>query len=463
VNAPWARRLVRGPATRAELAGWWLVTRVVTLLVLATPAEEGIIRDVYYYGRQLDAMFGGTPVTETLREYPLPAFAVFLAPRWLSELTPWTYASIFVTLMVVLDAAFVAALWRVGRGPTPGLRVWLLLVPFLGPLTFTRFDVVSAVLAGAAVLALARPAAGAPTRPALSGMLAAAGTAVKLWPAVLLPALVVRRDRPGRVLAGFAVVGVVAVGATLAVGGATRLLSPLTWQGDRGLQLETVWAVPLLFLRCVDPATWSTPYTKFFAFQVEGPGAGTLQALSTVATVACVLLLGWLYWRSWRAGPASPALVGLLAVAAACLLIVPNKTLSPQYLLWIGGALAALGATAPAEPLLRRLNLLLVVGCAVTQVIYPIGYGMLTGPNWANVIGATLLLVRNGILIAITVLAVRRVLELTRRPGAAGTAGNTGTAGRTGTATGTGATGTRGPAGPPAPTTGRPGRPAEAG
>jgi hypothetical protein len=407
VLASTARATLSGPRSVAQLAAWWVVTRGITLLVLATPAEHGIIRDVYYYGRQLDAMFGGTPVTETLREYPLPAFAVFLTPRWLSELTPWTYASIFVGLMVALDAAFTGALWRAGRGPTPGVTVWLLLVPFLGPLTFTRFDVVSAVLAGAALLTLAR-------RPALSGGLAAAGAAVKLWPAALLPALLVRRDRPGRVLAGFAATGVVAVAVTLAVGGTTRLLSPLTWQGDRGLQLETVWAVPLLFLRCLGTDKWSTPYTEFFAFQVEGPGAGTLQFLSTVATAAGVGLLLWLFWRAYQRGPADPALVGLLAVAAACLLIVPNKTLSPQYLLWIGGVLAALGATAPAEPLLRRLGPLLVLACAVTQVIYPIGYGMLTGPHWSNVIGALLLLLRNALLVYVTVLTVRRVLELTR-------------------------------------------------
>ena len=412
-QGPRLRRLLRGPANLAELAGWWLVTRIGTLLVLATPAEHGIIRDVYYYGDQLEAMFRGTPVTGTLREYPLPAFAVFLTPRWLSEITPWTYASIFVGLMIVIDAAFVGALWRTGRGA--GVRMWLVLVPLLGPLTFTRFDLVSAALAGFAVLALAA------RRPAASGVLAAAGAAVKLWPAALLPALLVRRDRPVRVLAGFALTGVVAVAVTLAAGGVTRLLSPLTWQGDRGLQLETVWAVPLLFLRCFDSATWSTPYTQFLAFQVEGPGAGTLQHLSTLATVACALLLVWLWWRSWQAGAATPALVGLLAVAAACLLIVPNKTLSPQYLLWVGGALAALGATAPDEPLLPRLNLLLLTGCAITQVIYPIGYGMITGPNWANVIGALLLLARNAILVLITVLTVRRILALTKRVPAAAT------------------------------------------
>jgi hypothetical protein len=403
-----ARRLLQGPATAAELAAWWVVTRVVTLLVLATPAEHGIIRDVYYYGNQLSAMFGGLPVAETLREYPLPAFGVFLTPHLLSEITPWTYASIFVTLMVLLDAVFVAGLWLVGRAA--GVRMWLVLVPLLGPLTFTRFDLVSAVLAGFSLLALAARWAGT------SGVLAAAGAAVKLWPAGLLPALLVRRERPLRVLAGFAVVGVLAIVATLAASGVTRLLSPLTWQSERGLQLEAVWAVPLLFARCFDSATWSTPYTRFFAFQVEGPGAGTLLHLSTVATVACLLLLVYLGWRAWQAGPASLPVVGLLAVAAACLLIVPNKTLSPQYLLWIGGALAALAATAPDERSVRRLSVLLLTACAVTQVIYPIGYGMLTGPHWSNAIGATLLAVRNGLLIAITVIAVRRVLQLTRRP-----------------------------------------------
>jgi hypothetical protein len=402
-----ARRLLRGPATFAQLAGWWVVTRVVTLLVLATPAEHGIIRDVYYYGNQLEAMFAGTPVGQTLREYPLPAFAVFLTPRWLSGITPWTYASIFVTLMLVLDAGFVAGLWRVGRAA--GVRLWLLLVPLLGPLAFTRFDLVSAVLAGVALLALASGWTGT------SGVLAAAGAAVKLWPAGMLPALLVRRERPLRVLAGFVTFGVLAVVATLAAGGTGRLLSPLTWQSDRGLQLETIWAVPLLFARCFDSATWSTPYTRFFAFQVEGPGAGTLLQLSTIATVGCVLLLLYLGWRAWRAGPASMAVVGLLSVAAACLLIVPNKTLSPQYLLWIGGTLAALAATAPRERTLPRLNVLLLLTCALTQVIYPIGYGMLTGPHWSNAIGATLLAARNGLLLAITVIAVRRVLVLTRR------------------------------------------------
>ena len=405
-------------------AGWivtrWLATRVLTMLILIP--ERNILGDVRYYGRQLEALFGATPVTEVLREYPAPALAVFVPPWWAALGDEGGYLVTFVLLMIAIDAVFTAALWRAsGRRPTPGVRVWLLLVPCLGPLTFTRFDLVSAALAGAALLALAA------RRPLWSGLLAAGGAAVKLWPAALLPGLLLARDRPRRVLAGFAGLGAVAVVVTLAGGGVTRLLSPLTWQGERGLQIETVWAVPLMWGRTVSPDTWSTPYTRFFAFQVEGPGAATLTTLSSVATVAALVLLGWLWWRAaltvratgrpdGTVRPASLPLVGMVAIAAACLLIVPNRTLSPQYLLWIGGLLAALGAVAPDEPLLPRLNLLTVVTCVLTQVLYPLGYGMLTGPHWSNAIGATLLTVRNGLLLAITVLAVRRVVALTRRP-----------------------------------------------
>ena len=392
----------------------WLVSRVLTFVILILENNIGEVRilgDVHYYARQLETLAGATPVTEVLREYPAPSLAVFAPPWWASASSTTTYMILFVLLMVAIDAAFTAALWRSsGRRPTPGVRVWLVLVPCLGPLTFTRFDLVPAALAGAALLALAA------RRPLGAGLLAAAGVAVKLWPAALVPALLLHRHRPARVLAGFAGLGAVAVAATLAGGGTARLLSPLTWQVDRGLQIETIWAVPLLWGRAFSPETWSTPYTRFLAFQVEGPGAAALTTLSTVATVAAVALLCWLWWRAWRTGvPASLSVVGLIGLAAACLLILPNKTLSPQYLLWIGGLLAALGAVAPDEPLLPRLNLLVVVTCVLTQVLYPLGYSTLTRPHWSNALGAALLTARNGLLIAITVLVVARVVRLTRR------------------------------------------------
>jgi hypothetical protein len=134
--------------------------------------------------------------------------------------------------------------------------------------------------------------------------------------------------------------------------------------------------------------------------------------------VVAVALLGWLWWRVLRWDQRRPAdvlpVAGLLMLGTAGLLVITNKTLSPQYLLWVGGLLAALGCVAPAEPLLPRLNRLLVGTCLVTQVIYPLGYGMLTGVNAGTWFGVTLLTARNGAVLALTVLALRRVVVLTR-------------------------------------------------
>ena len=389
----------------------WLLTRGLTLLLLVV--ESSVLGDVHYYARQLLLLAGTGSAADVLREYPAPAFAVFLPPWWLALGNHTAYLSTFVLLMVAVDACFTAGLWSAsGRRATPGVRFWLWMIPCLGPLAFTRFDLVPAALAAAAVLALAGRRSG------WAGVLLASGAAVKLWPAVLLPGLLIRRDRPGRVLAGFVGVGALAIASTVAAGGVTRVFSPLVWQRDRGLQVETIWAVPLLWARSVRPGTWSTPLSDYLAFEVKGPGTALLLTLSTVATVATLLLLCWLWLRGWRTTgpgqPASLALVGMLTLVATCLLIVPAKTLSPQYLLWIGAVLAALGAIVPEERLVPRLNVLVIITCLLTQLIYPLAYGMFTGANWSNAIGAGVLTLRNGLLLFITALATIRVIELTR-------------------------------------------------
>jgi Glycosyltransferase family 87 len=389
----------------------WAASRLITLLILLP--ENNILGDVRYYGRQLDVLFSPTGVRGALPEYPVPSFAVFLPPWWAALGNRVAYLVTFVILMIVIDAAFTAALWRAaGRRPGPGVWLWLLLVPCLGPLTFTRFDLVSAALAGGALLALAV------RRPVATGLLAAAGAAVKLWPGALLPALLVPRAGRGRLATAALVTSGVAALVSLLAAGTDRLLSPLTWQGDRGLQIESLFAVPLLWGRVVSPGTWEAPYTRFFAFQIEGPGVRPLLALSTACMVGAVLVLGWLWWRVLRWDQRRPAdvlpVVGLLSIGTAGLLVITNKTLSPQYLLWIGGLLAALGCVAPTEPLLPRLNRMLLGTCLVTQLLYPLGYGMLTTESWASWIGVALLTARNAALVLLTVLALRRVVVLTR-------------------------------------------------
>jgi hypothetical protein len=400
-----------GPGESAQRGvRWpWLISRLIALLILVP--ENDMLRDVMYYGLQLRSLAGPAGLRDVLPEYPTPSLLVSATAWWAAHGNWYAYLAVFIVLMLALDATFTVALWRAaGRRHTPGLRLWILVVPLLGPIVYARFDLVPAVLAGGALLAVAG------TRPAIAGVLTGAGAAVKLWPVALLPALLLDRRGRRRAVAGFLAVGAVAVAGTVAAGGIARLLSPLTWQGDRGLQIESLFAVPLLCARLVSPSTWATPYTRFYAFQVEGPGAATLADLSTVATVAALGLLGWLCWRVLRRGHRPDevgAVAGLLMTGTACLLVVTNRTLSPQYLIWVGALLAALGCVAPAEPTLPRLLRLLLVSCALTQVIYPIGYALLTNETWATWVGVALLTARNALLVAITVITLRRVIALT--------------------------------------------------
>jgi hypothetical protein len=399
------------PGSRQRGIHWpWLISRLVAVLILIP--ENDMLRDVMYYGLQLRELAGPAGLRDVLREYPAPSLLVSGPVWWAAHGNWYAYLAAFVVLMLALDAAFTVALWRAaGRRLGPGPWLWILVVPVLGPIVYARFDLVPAVLAGGALLALAG------RRPATAGVLTGAGAAVKLWPVALVPALLLDRAGRLRALAGFLGIGAVAVAGTVATGGFERLLSPLTWQGERGLQIESLFAVPLLCARLVSPSTWATPYTRFYAFQVEGPGAATLADLSTVTTVLALGLLGWLCWRvlRWRQRPDDVrAVAGLLMTGTACLLVITNRTLSPQYLIWVGALLAALGCVAPAEPTLPRLVRLLLVSCGLTQVIYPIGYALLTNETWATWIGVALLTARNALLVAITVIAMRRVFALTR-------------------------------------------------
>ena len=63
---------------------------------------------------------------------------------------------------------------------------------------------------------------------------------------------------------------------------------------------------------------------------------------------------------------------------------ITNKTLSPQYLLWLGGPMAALlafrsRATAEEKPAIDRMAGQLLILAVLTQLVYPVLYDSLLG------------------------------------------------------------------------------------
>jgi hypothetical protein len=388
----------------------WLLSRALTLSVLVFGHESDVTGDVQYYARSLHQMFEGAGLRNTLQEYPLPVFLVILPQFLLGFLNQVAFVVLFALSMFVVDAVFTGFLWRGdGRRRGDATNLWLWFVPAIGPLAYFRFVLVPAVLAGGAVLAAIR-------RPAVAGALTAFGAALKLWPAVMLPTFLIRRGDRRAVLAGFFGTAVLVGGLALAVGGLGRTLSPLRWQSARGLQIESIAATPLMLARMVHPVgTWDVRLSKYKAFEIFGPGVHLVSQLTTGLTLLGGLLLVTLWWRAHRNPDPSARTLGWIFLATALVVTVTNKTLSPQYLLWLGGPVAALAVRSQADRAVRTFARVLLVTAVATQLVFPIGYNALLKTHSLMPLVTLDLALRNVLLLWLTWYAVRQVWIQTRR------------------------------------------------
>ncbi len=407
----WFSRIRSG----GQVALLWLVSRLVMGLIYATPFESYIAGDPYYYFNRLAEM-AEVGLGLTMREYPVPAVWLLQLPGLVSAGNLAGYVVAFALFMLLLDALFTLALWRsAGRRRSAGLDLWLVIIFAVGPLSYFRFDMIPAVLLGGALL-FSR------TRPLLAGALVAAGAATKLWPALVFPALMARRgrSRSGTTI-GFVVVGVGLALISLLVGGWTRLVSPLTWQSDRGLQIESIPATVLIALRSANPSTGEVDLSQYNAYEfLDGPGIGALLVVATVLTALGLLAIAVMLLRAYRRSGVESWHIALLVLAIVLIMIVTNKTLSPQYVVWLGGPLAYLLITAADDPqrfaVSRRLALLGVLVCALTHVVYPLVYTPIyTADHPLMPVASWVLVLRNVVLLGFAAWVVALAFRL---PGA---------------------------------------------
>ena len=395
--------------------GLWVLTRALSFVLLVT-TERVVGGDVLYYWRKVAAL-PDVGLAGTLQEYPTPVVWLLSIPQVVSGGSRLLYVAGFVGLMLLLDALMTYLLWRsAGRRHELGVDLWIFYVFLLGPLTFTRFDVLPAVLAGGALLA-------ARTRPWLTGALTGLGAAVKLWPALLLGAFAVRRAGRGRLLVGFVVVGFGLAALSLVTGGLSRLFSPLAWQSGRGLQIESVWAVPLMVARALDPSRFEVHLSAFLAAEVFGPGVATWVVVSTVATAVGLLVTLVLFVRGFRCPEVTSIGLGLLVLATIAITIVTNKTLSPQYMVWLGGPAAVLLLSRSAEGprwrrVVDRVAVELLVLAVLTHVLYPYFYQGLLGHRSTTllVVATVVAALRNLALLVVTVEICRYAWSALARP-----------------------------------------------
>ena len=331
--------------------------------------------------------------------YPIVALApiltalVFGAPA---------YALSWLGLVTLLNAvAFRALLGRtVSRARAVAAGWWLVFLLLLGPVALARIDSVTVPLTVLALLWLR-------TRPVWGAVLLTLATWVKVWPVAAVAALVVASKRRWQVVAAFLGTSTVIIGVALLFGSGPTILSFVTEQTDRGLQIEAPVASWWMWQSVFGvPGTQVYYDQEILTYQVVGAGTELVSAVMTpllVVAVAVILLLGW---RAQRAGVTVDRLLPVLFLALVLTLILVNKVGSPQFISWLAAPII-LGLIGYPESW-RRPAMLALVMAGLTQLIYPYFYnGLLTG-------SATMVLVLTARNLLELVLLTWMVLRLVR-------------------------------------------------
>lgn len=317
----------------------------------------------------LAGMFQGVMAFIARATYGLVSWAEVPAAGWYFALT-----ALVMSLMWV--GAVVMAARLCGRRQLDALLIAA--SPVIIVHAFTNWDIPSIALAVGAMYAVSKQ------RPGLAGVLIGAGTAFKLWPVFLLGAYLVLAVRNRRFIP-FGVMCATAAATWLVVNVPVALAYPEAWREFFRLNAERTWE-------------WTTIY----AVISRNTGLGLpLEALNVVSLVGFVVgcvgigTLGLMVKRQ-------PRVAELVFLILAAFLLC-NKVWSPQYSLWL---------VIPAVLALPRWRLL-IAWMISEMLVWPVLMWHMLGVDNKGLPHEFLdavVLVRDGLIIAMAVLVIRQML-----------------------------------------------------
>ncbi|MEU8955745.1 glycosyltransferase 87 family protein [Streptomyces sp. NPDC048518] len=376
----------------------WVLTRTVLLLcvlhVLAGPGPD-VTSDVsvIYQGWYEVLRTGTFPLDDVTWQYPPAAALAVLSPALLPFLG---YATAFFVLALLCDATVCGLLLYAGRRPgrSPrGAWTWVVGVALLGPTVYARYDVMVVAVAVAALLAGAR-------HPRTMGVLAGFGALLKVWPVLLL----VGAPRGRATRRSWAAAAGTACALTLAfVVPMPGALAFLTFQRDRGTEVESLGALVLHVGRHLG---WRGEVRlNYGSVEFLGPYVSLVSTAAQALTVAAFCWL--LVWRL-RAGTRVASTPADAAFVAVLLFTTTSRVISPQYMLWLVGvgAVCLVFRGSRMEVPVR----LVLAATFVTFLEFPVWFSHVVA---SDPLGVALLLVRNGLLVAATLLACRNLWRQT--------------------------------------------------
>ncbi|HEX6207112.1 MAG TPA: hypothetical protein VF058_02025 [Actinomycetota bacterium] len=378
---------------------WWLlfvvfaVTRVGLIYVGVDPSIYGgrdhdIGSDVSIYAGWADGIIeGDVPYRDEPIEYPPGSLPFIVAPALGKAITGLPYRAFFGAAMLAVDVlGLIAVLRLVGHQVSrAGPWLWVLGLAALGPVVWTRLDLVPAV---ATLWALERIVARAWTS---GGVLLAFGAVAKVFPGFLfLPAAAAAPRRTPFLGAGAATALLLL--APFGVVLHPMLSSVAGYHLGRGIQLESVWGGAMLLTGLAGAPV--SVEKRFGAWETLGPGT---EALGIASTVLAVGVLAGSVAVAWRRRDEPLRLAGVWFATLALLLAV-GPVLSPQFMVWLVAVGA--GALAVGSDTVRKAALFLLPLAVLTHLVYPISYDGLVAMEPVSV---WLLTARNAMLAALAV------------------------------------------------------------
>jgi len=285
------------------------------------------------------------------------------------------YASTWLSMVMLLNAVafgFVTG-WGRSRERVAVAWWWVAFLVLLGPIALARIDSVTVPLAIIGVLMISR-------RPGAAAIILTIATWIKIWPVALIGVAVIALKDRLRIVAGAVVTSATILVIALLIGSGANVVSFITEQTGRGLQIEAPISTPWLWAAAAGvPDTFIYYDRDILTFQIQGAGVDAAAALMTPLLMLAVAVVAFLGYRAMRAGVAAGDLFAPLALAFVTALIAFNKVGSPQFVSWLAVPIVLGLATSAAGSgrSFRTPAILVAVIAALTQVIYPYLYNSL--------------------------------------------------------------------------------------
>jgi hypothetical protein len=330
--------------------------------------------------------------------YPFPALVPLIAAHlvW-----PSSYLVGWLIFAIAINQAALSWLVLRNREATVLGWYWLGATIALGSVSLSRLDgiSVSIALVGLSFWMQKR------VSPATAWLTIAVW--LKVWPVAVLGAMLFGVRRVGRVVATGAITSAAVLAIGFLLGGNGYIFGFILAQGDRGIQIESMAAMPWMWSAAFNQTASIYYDGQWMTYQVQGIGTDLVALAATPVMVLVMLATATLALVARRRGSDSGHLLSLVSFAFTLELIVFNKVGSPQYLGWL--ILPVLLGMLHHLPGWNIAKFGVLAVTALTQLIYPVMYDHLTA---AQPLAIAILTARNLLELGLLVWVLWRLVRL---------------------------------------------------